>query len=98
MVIVAMTHYNLSLQRAIDYVGSLCCRAIDRFLENKARVPKWGDEKLDRDVQSYIKGLEDWIIGSLHFNFFTDRYFGGDGDIVKKMRLVKVMEKKGKAT
>lgn len=97
MVIVVMAHNHLTLQQAIDYVGALCCRAIDRFLENKARIPKWGSDQVDQDVQRYIKGLEDWIVGSLHFNFLTDRYFGADGETVKTTRLVKIMEKKLKA-
>jgi hypothetical protein len=96
MVVVVMKYHNLTLQQAIDYVGALCCRSIDRFLENKALVPKWGSEKLDGDVRNYIKGLEDWIVGSLHFNFLTDRYFGKDGNIVKKTRVVQIMEKKVK--
>lgn len=97
MVVVVMTHHNLTLQQAIDYVGALCCGAIDRFLDNKDRVPKWGSDKVDQDVQLYIKGLEDWIVGSLHFNFLTDRYFGADGELVKQTRIVKIMEKKLRA-
>jgi hypothetical protein len=96
MVVVVMKHHNLSLQQAIDYVGALCCRSIDRFLDLKARVPIWDDEKVNRDVQLYIGGLSDWIIGSTEFNFLTDRYFGNDGATVRKTRVVKIMEKKVK--
>ena len=63
-------------------------------MEKKALLPKWESEKLNKDVQNYVKGLEDWIVGSLHFNFLTDRYFGKNGNLVKMTRVVKIMEAK----
>jgi len=96
MVTVVMKHCHLTLQQAMDFVGALCCRSIDRFMENKALLPKWESEKLNRDVENYVKGLEDWIVGSLHFNFLTDRYFGMDGDLVKMTRVVRIMGEKVK--
>ncbi|KAH8829192.1 isoprenoid synthase domain-containing protein [Flagelloscypha sp. PMI_526] len=60
---------------AVDFVGDLCKQSIDRFSEDRSRLPSWG-EKIDKDVNAYADGLEDWIVGSLHWSFESDRYFG----------------------
>ncbi|KAH9928095.1 terpenoid synthase [Fomitopsis serialis] len=93
MIPILMTHKKLTLQEAVDYVGNLCKDTIDGFMENEKRVPSWGPE-VDREVAIYVKGLRDWIVGSLHWSFMTERYFGGSGAEVKKGRVVKLLPKK----
>ncbi|TFY74596.1 hypothetical protein EWM64_g9415 [Hericium alpestre] len=91
MVAIFMQHDGLSLQEAIDRVGELCKDTIDGFVENQARLPSWGPE-VDAMVQGYVRGLQDWIVGSLHWSFMTTRYFGDAGAEVKKGRTVAVAE------
>ncbi|KAF8197508.1 isoprenoid synthase domain-containing protein, partial [Pholiota molesta] len=90
MIVILMEYHGLDLQGAVDYVGDLCAQTIDTFNENKANVPSWGPE-VDDMVSRYIQGLQDWIVGSLHWSFQTHRYFGKEGLEVKRSRLVKLL-------
>ncbi|CAK5261827.1 unnamed protein product [Mycena citricolor] len=62
MIPVVMSEQGLDLQAAIDFVGDMCKGSIDRFNEDRAQLPSWG-EKVDRDVAVYVDGLADWIVG-----------------------------------
>ena len=93
MIPILMTHHKLSLQEAVDYVGNLCKQTIDGFIENEKHIPSWGEE-VDKEVAIYVKGLRDWIVGSLHWSFMTERYFGTTGSHVKESRVVKLLPKK----
>ncbi|KAI5124084.1 hypothetical protein M0805_003911 [Coniferiporia weirii] len=97
MVIILMARYGLELQAAIDYVGEMCRETIENFIANKALVPSFGCPKLDKDVVAYVQGLQDWIVGSLHWSFMSQRYFGTEGAEVKKNRYVKLLPKKAAA-
>lgn len=79
----------MSLQEAVDFVGDLCKKSIDRFTEDRARLPSWGPE-IDEQVQVYVQGLADWIVGSLHWSFDSERYFGKKGLQVKESRTVEL--------
>ena len=92
MVCVFMTHDGLSLQEAVDRVGEVYKQALDSFIENQKRVPSWGDN-IDKDVKLYINGLQEWIVGSIHWSFVTKRYFGDDGESVKATRIVNLLSK-----
>ena len=93
MITIVMHYQGLGLQEAVDYVGELCRRTINAFADNLERIPSWGPE-IDRDVKVYLKGLQDWIVGSLHWSFITHRYFGPLGPEIKKTRFVKLHPKK----
>ena len=84
-----MNHRGMALQEAVDFVGDLCKKSIDRFIEDKARLPSWGPE-IDEQVQVYVRGLMDWIVGGLHWSFYTERYFGKRGSQIKKARVVEL--------
>lgn len=90
MICVFMINDGLSLQQAVDRIGDLCKQTIDTFVENQARVPSWGDE-IDKDVKLYVNGLQEWIVGSLHWSFMTTRYFGDNGGAVKATRIVELL-------
>jgi len=90
MVSILMEHHGMTLQQAIDHVGALCEQTINTFAANKARIPSFGDPQLDKDVAGYVQGLQDWIVGSLHWTFKSERYFGKAGAEVKKHRWVVV--------
>ncbi|KAI1797175.1 terpenoid synthase [Ganoderma leucocontextum] len=88
MVQVVMHRHNLPLQAAVDYVGDLTNSSILRFEQDRRNLPSWG-EKIDRDVALYVQGLQDWMVGALHWSFSDSaRYFGSDGALVKQSRIV----------
>ncbi|EJC98233.1 terpenoid synthase [Fomitiporia mediterranea MF3/22] len=101
MIFIAMHTMGLSLQEAVDFVGDLCDAAISRFLAAKRRVPSFDrGGRIDREIALYVRGLEDWIVGSLHWSFESARYFGKEGRGVKRRRVVKLTreDKSGSTT
>jgi hypothetical protein len=93
MISVLMREEGLNLQDAVDYVGRLCKGTIQRFEDNRNILPSWGEE-LDRQVAIYIDGLQNWIVGSLHWSFDSTRYFGKNGHTIKQDRIVKLLPKR----
>ena len=89
-----MHEQGLDLQDAVNVVGDLCKCAIDRFIRDRAILPSWGPT-IDADVRVYVDGLADWIVGSLHWSFETERYFGTavNGKRVKATRVVALRPK-----
>ncbi|THH00322.1 hypothetical protein EW145_g7101 [Phellinidium pouzarii] len=91
MISISMLTLGLSLQDAVDYVGELCSASIARFLAGKRRLPSFDNGgRVDREVGIYVRGLEDWIVGSLHWSFESARYFGGEGGGIRKTRVVRL--------
>lgn len=93
MIAILMNLRGLDLQSAVDFVGDLCKQTIDAFIQNQRAVPSFGPA-LDRDVAHYVQGLQDWIVGSLHWSFMTERYFGRAGAEVKKHRIVRLLPRR----
>ena len=93
MIVVVMKQDGLDLQSAVDFVGQLCQQSIDRFIEERANLPSWGPE-IDRQVDIYVDGLRDWIVGSLHWSFESERYFGKTGLEVKRSRIVNLLPRR----
>jgi len=89
MIVIMMRHHGMTLQEAVDFVGDLCKKSIDRFTGDRARLPSWGPE-IDAQVQTYVQGLADWIVGSLHWSFDSERYFGRKGGQIKNGRIVEL--------
>lgn len=92
LIAVLMREQGLDLQDAVDYSGQLCKSAIQRFEDNRAILPSWGEE-VDRQVAIYIQGMQDLIVGTLHWSFDSARYFGKDGETVKRERFIKLLPK-----
>jgi hypothetical protein len=90
MICVFMVYDGLTIQQAVDCIGEMCKQTIDSFIENQKRIPSWG-ESIDRDVKLYVRGLQEWIVGSLHWSFMTKRYFGENGGTVKANRIVDLL-------
>lgn len=65
----------------------MCQTTIDRFNTERENLPSWGAD-IDRDVAVYVQGLADWIVGSLHWSFLSERYFGKDGAEIKESRIL----------
>ncbi|KAG2341925.1 terpenoid synthase [Suillus weaverae] len=93
LVAVLMLDQGLDLQSAVDYCGRLCNISLQRFEENRAILPSWGEE-VDKEVAIYVEGLQNWITGPLQWTFETTRYFGKDAHIVKRDRTVKLLPKR----
>ena len=93
MIVVVMKQEGLDLQSAVDFVGELCQQSIDRFVADRASLPSWGPE-IDRQVDTYVQGLADWIVGSLHWSFESERYFGKHGLDVKTHRVVQLLPRR----
>ncbi|KAG5646722.1 hypothetical protein DXG03_002404 [Asterophora parasitica] len=93
MIPVVMHEEGLDLQAAVDFVGTMCKQSIDRFVDDRANLPSWGPE-IDRDVATYVDGLADWIVGSLHWSFESERYFGKAGRDVKATRVVDLLPRR----
>jgi hypothetical protein len=90
MIPVVMNEQGLDLQSAVDFVGEMCKQSINRFIDDRAALPSWG-VKIDRDVSVYVDGLANWIVGSLHWSFMTERYFGTNGAKIKAGRVVNLL-------
>ncbi|PPQ66010.1 hypothetical protein CVT24_011954 [Panaeolus cyanescens] len=93
MICVVMAQHSLDLQSAVDFVGDMCKGSIERFMMERENLPSWGPE-VDWQVKVYVDGLADWIVGSLHWSFETERYFGKVGKEVKKSRVVELLPKR----
>ncbi|KAJ7143181.1 isoprenoid synthase domain-containing protein, partial [Mycena crocata] len=90
MIIILTKYHGHTLQTAIDYVGELCRQTIEAFMRDRETLPSWGPE-IDAMVQRYVGGLEAWIVGSLHWSFMTERYFGKAAADVKQHRFVSLL-------
>lgn len=90
MISVVMNQYGLDLQSAVDLVGDFCKQSIDRFMNDRASIPSF-DPCVDRDVDIYLDGLANWIVGSLHWSFESERYFGKHGKHVKAHRVISLL-------
>ncbi|KAG1857771.1 isoprenoid synthase domain-containing protein [Suillus subluteus] len=87
IVAVLMHNRGLDLQGAMDYTGQMCKDAIQHFESNRSILPSWGEE-IDRQLAIHIEGLQNWMVGSLHWHLNTPRY------AVKPDRIVKLLPKK----
>ncbi|TBU21706.1 terpenoid synthase [Dichomitus squalens] len=90
MIVIVQHHEKLELQEAIDYVGDLCLGCIDRFDALRKALPSWGPE-IDEQLNVYIDGLSDWMIGNLVWSFETERYFGKEGPQVRRDLCVRLL-------
>lgn len=90
MIPVIMMERGLDLQSAFNFVGDLCKQSIDRFNHDKNQLPSWGSQ-IDKDLDVYINGLASWIVGSLHWSFESERYFGKHGKDIKAHRIVQLL-------
>ncbi|KAG7092988.1 Alpha-muurolene synthase [Marasmius oreades] len=90
MVVILMHHHGHTLQSAVNAVGTMCRETIDNFTETRKSIPSWNSE-VDEMVERYVRGLQDWIVGSLHWSFQTTRYFGTEGQTIKHGRVVKLL-------
>ncbi|KAF8483210.1 terpenoid synthase [Gautieria morchelliformis] len=94
MVAILMEHHDLDVQGAVDHIADLCRQIIPAFCKSRAELPSWGPE-VDKDVSRYIRGLESWMSGSLHWSFITERYFGPEVLEIKQSRVITLIPPEG---
>lgn len=90
----SMRDRNLDLQGAIDFAGQLVKERIDLFVATKATLPSWGD-KIDADLQTYLRVCEDWMVGGFHWSLGSTRYFGERAEEVRDTLRVELLPKQG---
>ncbi|TFK51361.1 terpenoid synthase [Heliocybe sulcata] len=83
LVSILMSERRLTLQGAVNYAGTLVKSYIETFIENESELPSWGDPRIDEDVRLYVRGLRDWTVGSIHWAFETEWYFGQNAEEVR---------------
>ena len=76
-----MTERKFAPQGAVHFAGNLIKETFYTFLQNEAQLPIFGD--WDDDVRAYVRGLRDCVVGSLHWLYETDRFFGEAGEDVR---------------
>ncbi|KAI0784175.1 terpenoid synthase [Abortiporus biennis] len=84
---VLMQEYNVDLQAASYLVGDHYKLLMDRFLDNKKKLPSFGP-KMDKVVDRFVMAMEAWVAGNLNWSFETPRYFGRDRQRVKDTLVV----------
>lgn len=92
---VLMEERGFNLQEAADNAGLLFGDLMNRFMEERKKLPSWGPG-LDRDVNRYVDAIGHWVVGNLHWSFETRRYFGSALEDVKRTRIVKLRPRRVK--
>ncbi|KAG1725836.1 isoprenoid synthase domain-containing protein [Suillus lakei] len=89
---VLMLEQGLDLQGAVDCASRLVAGAVKRFEDNRAILPLWGEE-IDRQVALYVEGMQNWMVGSLHWHCGCLRYAGEDGHVMTQDPTMKLLPK-----
>ncbi|THH02195.1 hypothetical protein EW026_g598 [Hermanssonia centrifuga] len=93
LVVILMNDLGLDRQAAIDHATELAKHTSVRFETCRSQLPSWGQD-VDGMVAKYVQALQDWMVGSCHWSFDTERYFGKDGAGVKKSLRVPLLPKR----
>ncbi|KAG8986735.1 hypothetical protein FRB93_005170 [Tulasnella sp. JGI-2019a] len=89
-----MKQNSCSLQEAMDFAGTLVSDRIQLFVKSKLQLPSFGSERVDHEVQLYLRICEDWMTGGFHWSLRSDRYFGDDAKEVVMTRIVRLLPKR----
>ncbi|PWY91371.1 pentalenene synthase [Aspergillus sclerotioniger CBS 115572] len=82
-------HNGMPAQMAFDHVGNMLIERYRDWYLALAELPTWG-ERVDADVQQYIRGVQNVVRANLHWSFRSGRYFGKANDKVRKTGMVTV--------
>ncbi|KUJ19990.1 terpenoid synthase [Mollisia scopiformis] len=86
-IIYLLRYHGFSEQEAYNHVQILLRNRYKEWYLAQAQLPTWG-ERVDREVQWYIKGMQDVALANANWSFRTERYFGGDREHVRETREV----------
>ncbi|KAL0957818.1 hypothetical protein HGRIS_000005 [Hohenbuehelia grisea] len=80
---------------AVDFVGTLCKHSIDRLPTalplHSCSASSTAGAEVARQVDLYVSGLADWIIGSLHWSFESEGVTLGRASRVKRNWVVQLL-------
>ncbi|QBZ63619.1 hypothetical protein PoMZ_05304 [Pyricularia oryzae] len=79
-----------SAQEAFDTVGALLEDSYYEWEETMRQVPAWGGD-VERDVQRYIKGIQDVVQANITWSFRSKRYLGVHAPEVRRTKKFDVM-------
>lgn len=82
-----MKEQGISVQGAIDWLESYAAGVLDSFSANIRNLPSWDDD-VDRRVKIYIHGIGQWIRGNDDWSYESGRYFGDNGRLVQRTRIM----------
>ncbi|KAG8868414.1 hypothetical protein FRB97_007559, partial [Tulasnella sp. 331] len=61
-----------SLQEAMDFSGKLVTDRVKLFADSKRRLPSFGSDMIDCEVQQYLSICEDWMTAGFHWSLRSD--------------------------
>lgn len=85
-----MAEHCLDVQGAIDWLEIYATGVHASFLDNIAKLPKWGGD-IDRRVKLYTDGIAQWVRGNDDWTYESGRYFGAKGSEIKKTRVMTLL-------
>ena len=85
-VTVLMESKGLTVQEAMDHVALIYKDFGEILTDSRSRIRSFGPE-VDKAVQTYIMGMEQWVIGNLEWSLDTGRFFGKE---VRETRMVEL--------
>jgi len=81
--------WGMGAQEAFDYAGSLLDGLYKDWFHRQAELPSWG-EQIDGQVQLFLRGIVDCVLGNLHWSYRTERYLGKKKDFVRQAGKIEV--------
>lgn len=88
-----MNEKKVDLHSALDWVAEYHELVLSEFQAQHRVLPSWGPI-IDRNVQTYVERLAQFIRGIDCWAFETERYFGTKGREVQKQRIVTLLPEK----
>lgn len=85
-----MREKGLSVQEAMDYVGTIYAGIRDKYVKEFNELPQF-PEKHDKLVKDYCWHMGNWVTTNIKWSHFGERYFGKKGREILKHRTVEVM-------
>ncbi|KAG6994213.1 hypothetical protein G7Y79_00046g082640 [Physcia stellaris] len=81
-------HQGMPPQEAYDRINVLLKERYREWYLAQANLPQWG-EAIDKQVQKYIRAMQDVITANVYWSFHTTRYFGKntDEEVVQRIEL-----------
>ncbi|PVH75594.1 terpenoid synthase, partial [Cadophora sp. DSE1049] len=70
-----LRQHGFTEQRAYDRAHEMLRERYRQWYLAMAELPVWG-EKVDKEVQRYIQGIQDVVLANVNWSFRTERYFG----------------------
>ncbi|KAJ8489361.1 hypothetical protein ONZ45_g13624 [Pleurotus djamor] len=82
VITVYMKELDLNIQAAFDHGGDEFKKLWMLFQSARSTLPSFGPE-LDVDVRRFLDACLEWVIGMIHWNYETPRYFGDQREVVR---------------